>query len=98
MLRQQRDKPDLAAGLIDRGGLHRGNLVLAKALADDINAAAERSIVEGPVTLAGEWRAVGRDQGFFRVGELALGLGERHGDGANGVTGAVHRQPPGAQN
>ena len=59
---QERRETNLAAGLIDRGGLHRGNLMLAEALADDIKAAGERSVVEGPVSLAEGWRADGGGQ------------------------------------
>jgi hypothetical protein len=41
-------------GLIDRGSLDRGDLVLAKALADDIKATGERGIAENLLALARE--------------------------------------------
>ena len=37
---QQRRQLDLAARLIDGGGLHRGDLMLAEAFADDLETAA----------------------------------------------------------
>jgi hypothetical protein len=73
---QQRGQPDLAGILVDGGGLHRGDLVLAKTFANDIKPAGERGIAEGPVTLAWKWRADGGTEGLFRVAEFALGLGQ----------------------
>jgi hypothetical protein len=35
-MRQRRGQSDQSSGVVDRGGLHRGDLVLAQALADDI--------------------------------------------------------------
>ena len=93
-MRQQRGQPDLADVLVDGRGLDGGDLVLAEALADDIEPAGQRCIAEGPVALARERRADGGDQRLFRVGQLALGLGQGRGDGADGFTGAVHRPPP----
>src|ERR1035437_7039772 len=60
---QQCSQPDLAALLIDGRGLHRGDLVLAKALAHDIKAAGQGGIAEGPIGLAGdgEWMVAIRD-------------------------------------
>ena len=53
---------DVAGGLVDRGGLDGGDLLLAQALADNIEAAGQGSIAEGSVPLAGElgtgwWRS-----------------------------------------
>ncbi len=92
---QKRGELDLAAGLVDRGGLDGGDLVLAEALAHDVEPAGERGIAKRPLALARERRADDGAQGFLRVGELALRLGQRGGDGADGLTGAVHRRPPG---
>jgi hypothetical protein len=44
---------DLAAFLVDRGGLHGGDLVLAQALADNVEPTGQRRRAEGSVTLAG---------------------------------------------
>ena len=44
---QKRGQPDLAGVAIDGGGLDRGDLLLAKALADNILATCERGIAEG---------------------------------------------------
>jgi hypothetical protein len=35
-MRQRRGQPDQSSRIVNRGGLHRGDLVLAQALADDI--------------------------------------------------------------
>ena len=93
-VRQQRGQPDLAGVLVDGGGLDGGDLVLAEALADDIKAAGQGGIAEGPVALARERRADGGDQGFLGVGQFALGFGQGCRNGADRFTGAVHRLPP----
>ena len=89
-MRQQRRELDLAARLVDRGGLHRGDLVLAKALADDFEATGERSVAKGPVRFPREGGADGGGQGSLGVDEFALRLGQRRRDGADGFTGPVH--------
>src|ERR1700682_888750 len=91
---QERRQPDLAGVMVDVGGLDRGDLMLAQALANDIETTGQGGIAEGSVTLAGKGRADGGNQGFLRVGEFALGLGERRGNGADRFTAAVHRWPP----
>jgi len=58
---QQRGQPDPARALVDGGGLDGGDLMLAKALADDIQPAGQRSVAEGPIPLAGKRRADGGD-------------------------------------
>ena len=52
-MRQQCGQPDLAGVLVDGRGLDGRDLVLAEALADNIKAARQRGIAEGPVALAG---------------------------------------------
>src|ERR1035438_2932338 len=79
---------------VDRGRLHRRNLVLAQALANNIEAARERGIAEGPILLTRERRADGGSQRFLWVGNLSLGLGQRRRDGADRFTGVVHGYPP----
>jgi hypothetical protein len=62
--------------LVDCRGLDRGDLVLAQALADDIEAAGKRGVAECPVALARKWRADGGTEGLFLVAEFALGFGQ----------------------
>ena len=62
---QERRELDLALGLVDRGGLDGGDLVLAEALAYDIEPAGQRGVAEGPVALPGERRADGGNEMSF---------------------------------
>jgi hypothetical protein len=55
---------DLPARLVDRGGLDRGDLMLAEDLADNIKATGERGVTEAPACLSGEWGPDGRGQGL----------------------------------
>ena len=66
---------------------------IAVAIANDIEPAGERSIAEGPVALAREWRADRRNQGFLGVSLIGLGLGQRRSDRPDCFTGAVHVRP-----
>ena len=93
-MRQKGRELDLTGGMVDGGGLDRGYLMLAKGLADDIKPAGERGLAEGPIPLHGKRRAYRCCKRFFGVAELALGLGERCGNRADGLTGAVHRRSP----
>ena len=63
---QQRGQLDLALGLVDRGGLDGGDLVLAEALAHDVEPAGERSIAKRPLPLPRERRADHGAEGFLR--------------------------------
>ena len=63
---------DVTGGLVDRGGLDGGDLLLAQALADNIEAAGQGSIAEGSVPLAGELGPDGGAESFLRIGELRL--------------------------
>ena len=51
-MRQHGRQIDDARGLIDRGGLHRRDLMLAQGLAHDVEAARQRRIAEGLLGLA----------------------------------------------
>jgi hypothetical protein len=51
---QQRREPIWPLSLVDGGGLDRGNLVLAKAVADNIEAIGKRRIAEDPVDFSGK--------------------------------------------
>ena len=50
---EQGGELDLPARLVDRGGLDRGDLMLAEDLADDIKAVGERGVTEAPVRSRG---------------------------------------------
>ena len=91
---QKRREPDVSARLVDRRGLLRGDLVLTQALPDDVEATGQRCIAEGPVALARERRAYGRDQRLFGVAEIPLRLGQGRSDGTDRFTGSVHRPSP----
>jgi hypothetical protein len=91
---EKRGEADLPCFLVDSRGLDRRNLMLAEALANDIEPASEGCITERPTFLARKGRSNRRDQQFFRVAELTLRLGQSGGDRTDGVTGAVHRRPP----
>jgi hypothetical protein len=60
---QKRGQPDLAGVAIDGGGLDGCDLVLAKALADNIKSTCERGIAEGsaPSRENGERIAAAKD-------------------------------------
>jgi hypothetical protein len=73
-VRQQRGQPDLAAFLVDRRGLDDGDFVAAEA-PNDIEATGQGRVAEGPTALPGYRRRDRDNEGFFRVGEFALGLG-----------------------
>ena len=73
-MREHRGEANESGVLVDRGRLHRRDLVLAERLANDIEPAGERRIAERAIAFPGEWRADGADQRLFRVGELRSGL------------------------
>ena len=56
-MRQEGREADLSCRLVDHRGLDRGDLVLAQAFADNIEAVGERGIAEGLIRLPGKWRA-----------------------------------------
>ena len=68
---------------------------LAKAFANNIQARGERGIAKRPLTFARKWRLDGCREGFFRVGNLGLGLGERRGQRPDLMAESLHgRAPP----
>ena len=74
-MRQDCAKPDNATGLIDRGCLHRGDLMLAEGLAHDIEPARQRRrITERPFSLAAAIRSDGPGQDFFGLTSWAWAL------------------------
>src|SRR5260370_8277157 len=87
-------QPNEACLLVDRGGLHGRDLVLAQSLADEVEPTGERGIAERAVTLSGEWGPYGGDQRLLRIGEFNLSLGESGRNGADRFTGALHGRPP----
>src|SRR5260370_25110968 len=85
---------DEASLLVDGGGLHGRDLVLAQSFADEVEPARERCIAKRAIALAGKWRPYGGDQRLLRIGYLDLSLGEGGLNGADRFTGALHGQPP----
>src|SRR5262249_35440117 len=85
---------DHASGLIDRGRLKGGDLMLSQRLAHDVEPAGERRIAEA--ALAVPWPA-GADRGcerLFRVNELGLSLGQGRGQRRARFTGPRHGSSP----
>jgi hypothetical protein len=58
---------DVAGGLVDRGGLDGGDLLLAQALADDVEPAGQGGIAESAVPLAGELGSDGGAERFLWI-------------------------------
>src|SRR5258706_14426552 len=59
---------DEASLLVDGGGLHGRDLVLAQSFADEVEPARERRIAKRAIALAGKWRPYGGDQRLLRIG------------------------------
>jgi len=79
---------DAAAGqhdlaLVQRCGLHHGDLVLTEAFADQVQTGGKRGIAKDPLAAAG--RNACR-QRLLGVRQFGLGLGKRGCDGANRLT------------
>ncbi len=66
----------MPAALVDRGGLNRGDLMLAQGLAHDLKPAGERAHSGRFARPRAGSATDGGDQRLFRVGELGLRLGE----------------------
>src|SRR6266702_11886 len=79
-----------AGFLIDPRRLDRRDLMPAKALAHNVQAARQRGIAEGAVRLPGEGGPDGGNKRFLWIGQLDLGLGKGSRNGSDRVTGAVH--------
>jgi hypothetical protein len=71
---EQRGEIDQAGRLVDGGRLHRGNLVLAKNLAHNIETARQRRITKGLVRPIGSVPADSGNKRLFWVYQRALGL------------------------
>ena len=90
-MRQDRGEGDDAGSLIDGGGLHGRNLMLAQDPAHDVEPAGQRRIAErafDPAT-----RALGSDGGHQRllgVGQFGLSPGQRSGNRADRLARALH--------
>src|SRR5674476_1027866 len=93
-MREDGGEPDEPHFIVNGRRLHRRDFMSAEAFAHDFEAAGQWGIAKGPILLTRERRADGGGQRFLRVGELALCLGQRRRDRANGFTGPVHRLPP----
>src|SRR5437016_14464933 len=79
---------------VDCGGLDCRDLMAAKALADNVQAARQRGVPEGAVSFTVEVRSDGRDKRLLWIGQFCLCLGKRCRDGADRFTAAVHGCPP----
>ena len=64
-MRQEGGEVDQPVGLVDRGGLDDGDLVLAKAFAHDVEPARQRGIAEGAGRLRGGTANGGWQSGTF---------------------------------
>ena len=83
-MRQLRREVDQAGSQVNRGGLHRRDLLLAQGLTHDFQAAGERRITERAFhPAARNVCANGSQQRHLRIGQLRLRLGERSGDRAD---------------
>jgi hypothetical protein len=81
-MRQDGRQIDEAGCLVDRRGLHGGDLMLTKRLAHDVEATRERRIAKGAFPFARSASSYRGGERFFRVDEFGLGL--RQGCGKRG--------------
>src|SRR5260370_32631513 len=88
---REAQKPSI---FVDCGGLDCRDLIPAKALADNLQAARQRGVAEGAASFAVEGGTDCRNKGLLWIDQLRLRLGKCCCDGANGFTGAVHGCPP----
>ena len=91
---KRRGEPDQAAVAVNSGGLNRCDLVLAEALADQVEPGGERGIAKGPAAFARKRRDDGCSEGLLRVCNLGLGLGKRRRKRPNPIAGVLHDWPP----
>jgi len=73
---------------VDCSGLDCRDLIPAKALADNVQAARQRGVAEGAVSVQGG--SDRRNKRLLWIGQFRLRFGKCCRDGANGFTGAVH--------
>src|SRR5262249_8612557 len=85
---------DHAGGLIDRGRLQDGDLVLPQRLAHDVEPAGEWCMGEAALALPWPAGADGSRERLFRIDEFGLGLGQGRGKSRDGFTGPGHELPP----
>src|SRR5215468_4064537 len=93
-MRQNRAQPDNASTLVNRGNLHRGDLMLAQGLADDVEPARQRGITESLFSPTLPIRTNGPDQRFFWVDEMRLGLSQCRSDRTDRLARPLHDDPP----
>jgi hypothetical protein len=89
-MRKDSGEPKETAFLINLCRLNCRDLMPAKALADDIQAARQRRVAEGSVCFAREGGPNGTNERLLWIGQLHLGLGKRRRNGSDCITGAVH--------
>src|SRR5438046_4247901 len=89
---QHRGQIHRSSGLVDRGRLYSGDLVLAQGLAHDLEPARQRRISERLLGLA--FVSDCGNEGLFWVDELRLSLAKSTSQSCYGVTRPVADQPP----
>src|SRR5829696_9698863 len=86
-------KPDEPSRLIDRGCLHRRDLMQSEALAHEVEPGGQGGVAEAAITPRSHaWYGPG--ERLLRVGELELGFGEGCGDRADRFARTVHGRSP----
>src|ERR1700727_1124310 len=80
--------------LVDRGGLHRRDLVTAEGFAYDVESARECRIAKGLIMIARVGSADCRRERLLWIGELRLRLGQRGGDRPDRFARTLHGSPP----
>ena len=85
---------DDAGRLVDGGGLHRGDFVLAERLARDFEPAGERRIAKLPCTPLPSLWLDRPGQRLLRIGEFGLRLSQRRGERRDRCTRPLHGRPP----
>src|SRR5262249_17263891 len=83
-----------ARGLVECRGLDGGDLVLSECLADDLEAAGERSVAEGPICLACPHALDCRRQRLLGIDQFGLRFRKCRSQRGDRFTGALHGPPP----
>jgi hypothetical protein len=89
-MHQRGGEPDQARVAVEVGGLDGGDLMLAKAFANQIKTRGQRGVAKAFFRATGDRRGQGGNQGFFRIGELALRFRQRSCERADFGAGALH--------